>query len=105
MTPRTAPGKRATFLPLAIFIVACVAAPNVSPEPVAQSQTTSPLPTPTVEATYDQLSWREANPMITPRSHLSAVAVGGSIYAIGGLERGEASTSVFDRYDAGADTW
>lgn len=105
MTSRGAAEKRATFLPLAIFIVACVAAPNVSPEPVAQSQTTSPLPTPTAEATYDQLSWRETNPMITARSHLSAVAVGGSIYAIGGLARGAASTSVFDRYDTGADTW
>jgi hypothetical protein len=75
-------------LPIAAFLVACVATPAATARP-----------------TYEVRSWRGAAPMIVPRSHLSVVTLGGSIYAIGGLLRGGAATSAVDRYDPASDKW
>jgi N-acetylneuraminic acid mutarotase len=43
--------------------------------------------------------------MKSPRSHLNAVALNGSVYVIGGLLRGGTTSAAFDRYDPTTDRW
>ena len=75
----------------------------------ASCSSTQPAPTTSPEAsaaaTLAGRSWREVASMPAPRSHLSAVALNGALFTIGGAARGGASSLDFERYDPSADMW
>lgn len=71
----------------------------------AQPASTFASPTAPAAATFAGRAWRAVAPMPTPRGHLGAVALGGAIYAIGGVPRGGTSSLGFDRYDPATDGW
>jgi N-acetylneuraminic acid mutarotase len=84
--------------------LACLAAtgcgPGGGPEPSRSASVVSAV------ATFVGRSWRGVAPMPAPRSHLNAVALEGGIFAIGGLPRGGAASSLgFERYEPSTDTW
>lgn len=60
----------------------------------------------TVPFAYDPSSdsWRELAPMPAPREHLTAQAVGGKIYVIGGRWQG-VNVATVEAYDPQSDTW
>ena len=59
-------------------------------------------------AIYDPASdrWHDAAPIPTPRDHLTAVATGGLVYAIGGRPLNPARNyDVVEAYDPATDRW
>jgi len=88
---------------LACLALACLTVtacdPLRSAPPVAPAEASA-------AATFAGQTWREVARMPAPRSHLSAVALGGAVFAIGGLARGGAASSLaFERYEPSTDTW
>jgi hypothetical protein len=84
-------------------LLVLIAAAAVSCTTTQPAQTAAPA---SAATTFAGRAWRPVASMPEPRSHLSAVAVNGAIYAIGGLPRGAAPSSLgFDRYDPSTDTW
>jgi serine/threonine-protein kinase PknK len=75
----------------------------------ASCSATQPAPTMSPEAsaaaTLVGHTWREVASMAAPRSHLSAVALNGALFTIGGAARGGASSLDFERYEPSTDTW
>jgi N-acetylneuraminic acid mutarotase len=56
---------------------------------------------------YDpaQDTWKRLEPMLTPRNHLSAVAIAGRIHVVGGRVPGNMELTTHEIYDPGIDTW
>ncbi len=55
-----------------------------------------------------QAGWVAKAPLLEPRNHLGAVALGGSVYAVGGQRNCDATTQTqrdVERYDPQTDTW
>ena len=86
--------RRFAWLALA-GLVAC--------SPTGPAPTTSPDVT--AASTFAGRSWREVAVMPAPRSHLSAVALNGALFTIGGAPRGGGSSLGFDRYEPSTNTW
>lgn len=82
---------------------------------VVSSSCSSQLPRPpatsspaavSARPTFSALAWTALATLPLERSHLGVIAVGGFVYAIGGLQRGSAAGSAaFDRYDPATDRW
>lgn len=50
-------------------------------------------------------SWTSAAPMITPRSDLGADAIGGIIYAAGGMDASSAALATLEAYNPATNSW
>jgi hypothetical protein len=87
--------RAVVFAALCVLIGAC--APPMPPQPAIATQS--------AVATFAGSTWREVAMMPVARGHLSAVALNGAIFTIGGSPRGSASSLAFERYDPSTDAW
>lgn len=92
-------GARRMGVVIAIVVSSCS---TQLPNPPATSLPAAESARPTFSA----LAWTALANLPAARSHLGVTAVGGFVYAIGGLQRGSAAGSAaFDRYDPATDRW
>jgi hypothetical protein len=90
-------------LGLACLAVACLTVSGCQPLVSEPSRSSADA---TAAATFVGRSWRDVASMPAPRSHLSAVALNGAIFTLGGVPRGGGASSLgFERYEPAAEMW